>query len=275
MPVPFYERLASYYESLGEILRVEKRLSSVLPNPADMGWVRESKYAKILEHHLPAGCNILFGGFLFDSEGNESLQVDIIICSDEVPQFKVENKSFATIDGTIGVFEVKSTLTKQNLITSLQAFASLPEPKELEDWQSAGVRQDILDNYHYFPHKVIFAYDGLGKDEIEKILVEFYTTNSDIPNHKKPDVIHVCGKCTFNKTLLSTERKIILREVDGLDEEDIIALEEFAGYPDKNDVLGFSITFIRIQEVANIMKNILFDLRYILDEMLKFGGRSE
>jgi hypothetical protein len=254
MPIPFYERLASYYEYLGGILRAEKKLASIFPNNADIGWIRESQYAKILANHLPDGCNILFGGFLFDKDGSESRQTDIIICSDTIPQFKVEDKSFAPIDGTIAVVEVKSNLTKEQLIISLDAFAALPTPSVLEDWQLSAIHDRVRFN-RSDPFLIIFAYDGIDKMSIHRVLTEYYTLHPEIPIEKRPNMIHICGKSFTLKTPMPGT-----------------SAHEFVPFSDEKDIKAFSQTFIRIQELTGIHRNVLWKFQYILSAILSMPG---
>jgi hypothetical protein len=91
----------------------------------------------------------------------------------------------------------------------------------------------------------------------------------------KPDIIHVCGQCTFYKELFSPEKERMLL-AKGLTAKMIEELKNDIphGLADVNDVLGLSILFMRIGEMANISRNILFDVRYILDGLLPFAGRT-
>jgi len=112
---PFFERLNKYYSNIGEVLRGQKTAASVFPNATDIGTSRERVYAEMLKQHVPSSCNVLFGGFLFDLEGQESKQIDIIITNDSSIRYNLpgdgdNGKSFACIDGTIGIVSVKSTL---------------------------------------------------------------------------------------------------------------------------------------------------------------------
>jgi hypothetical protein len=67
-------------------------------------------YAEFLRQHLPTSCHVTLGGFLFDSEGRESKQIDIIVVDDMAPQFNFHNrdgqgKAFAGVDGCVAVAE--------------------------------------------------------------------------------------------------------------------------------------------------------------------------
>ena len=78
------------------------------------------------------------GGFIFDSLGNESKQIDLIIINDATVQFDqfsgVEKggKSFSIIEGCYGAFSIKTNLTKDELFNSLDNFDSIPTMPKLE-----------------------------------------------------------------------------------------------------------------------------------------------
>jgi len=138
MPGIFFERLETYLSKAGEVLRGEADVASIFPNSQDIGTSRERIYAEVLKQHLPRSCAISFGGFLFDMEGNESKQIDLIILNDVSPQFNFLNpngqgKSFACIDGCVAVASIKSTLDSAKLIEALDNIASLPNKVALKE----------------------------------------------------------------------------------------------------------------------------------------------
>ena len=65
------------------------------------------------------------GGFIFDSTGSKSRQIDLMVCNDQTFQFKKSGndnkiKSFNCVEGCFAVISVKSFLNKVALIDSLQ-----------------------------------------------------------------------------------------------------------------------------------------------------------
>lgn len=199
----FHTRLHKYFEDIGSALREESKASSIFPNTTDAGMSRERIYADVLRTHLPSNCNVKLGGFVFGASGNESKQIDIIITNDKSIQFNFLNrddggKSFSCIDGCIGVVSVKSTLDKQQLLDSLENFASLPQKLPIGD--RSLINREIL-NYDDWPYKVIYASGGLSPKTILEHLNNFYLENSNIPPHNRPNFIHVCGKYNIIRTL--------------------------------------------------------------------------
>jgi len=111
----FFVRLRNYYINVAKVLRGEADAASVFANTTDIGVSRELVYSEFLKQHAPSKCNVFLGGFLFDYDGAESKQLDIIITTDTAPRFNFHNKdgsgkSFSPVEGTLGIVSIKSTL---------------------------------------------------------------------------------------------------------------------------------------------------------------------
>lgn len=200
---PFHERLQKYFVGVGKVLKGEADAASIFPNTTDIGMSREKIYAEVLKTHLPSSCNVSYGGFLFDQQGNESKQIDIIVSGPQSPQFNFHNKdgsgkSFACIDGCVGVVSVKSNLDSAQLVDSLENLASLPDKQPLRtDLVPPHVR---IVGYDDWPYRIIYASDGVESPTIQKTLAEFYEKHQNIPFNKRPNLIHVIGKYAIVKT---------------------------------------------------------------------------
>jgi len=100
-------------------------------NKSDIGTLREDLLFDFLESHIPTRCNVIKGGFVFDSTGSKSSQIDLMVCNDQTFQFKKsgdnnnKTKSFNCVEGCYAVISVKSYLNKAALIDSLQNLASV------------------------------------------------------------------------------------------------------------------------------------------------------
>jgi hypothetical protein len=115
MSEQFFDELKKYYSKIGEVLRGEADVASIFPNTTDIGMSRERIYAEVLKLHLPSSCSVVFGGFLFGLNGAKSDQIDILINGQSALQFNFSTKdgggkSFACVDGCVGVVSVKSRL---------------------------------------------------------------------------------------------------------------------------------------------------------------------
>lgn len=193
---PFYDRLRSYFEEVGRALRGEAAIASVFPNIADVGSTRERVYGEFLKSHLPIGCAVQYGGFLFGLSGDESGQLDIMVIAGTCPQFSFlsrdgSDKTFACVDGTLAVVSVKSTLGVRELREALTNIASLPQKTSIEGRVFPLL---TVPSYEDWPFKVIYASKGLELEEATRIIDEFYREHIYIPLERRPNLIHVGGK---------------------------------------------------------------------------------
>ncbi len=196
MPKPFYNRLIDYYARIGKVLRQRGKASSIFPNTTDIGQMRELTYADFLRAHAPSKCNIDYGGFLFSDNGEESNQLDIVIMSDAAPRYNFFNqngggKSFGPVEGCLGVACIKSNLNKKELFNSLKNIASIPRMQTLENRLDPSYK---IDNYNDWPYKIVYASKGISPVTIMEYIQEFYSLNAEIPDFRKPNIIHVLGK---------------------------------------------------------------------------------
>lgn len=151
MPQPFLDRLRNYFMNVGKVLRGEAGAASIFPNSTDVGMARERVYAEFLRQHLPYGCHVAFGGFLFDQDGRESKQIDLIVTSDSALQYNLnsasgDGKIFSCVDGTIAVVSLKSKLDSKELHDALLNIASIPEKTPLGARLSPGLNLGAEDH---------------------------------------------------------------------------------------------------------------------------------
>lgn len=199
MAANFFERLRAYYLNIADVLRGEADASAIFPNPTDVGMSRERVYKEFLRQHAPSKCNVFFGGFLFDEDGAESNQLDVIVTTDTAPRFDLHNpdgsgKSFSPVEGTLGAISIKSNLSRRELFDTLRGFATIPPTRPLEG------RVNILlniKNYEDWPLKVVYASRGIDPQKLLDYINRYYIDNFDIPIHRRPHYIHVAGKCVI------------------------------------------------------------------------------
>jgi hypothetical protein len=195
MPRTVFERLRDYYLKVAEVLRGDADAASVFPNPTDVGMSRERVYADFLKQHAPSKCNVFLGGFLFDEDGAESRQMDVIVTTDTAPRFDFHNragegKSFSPVEGTLGVASIKSHLDRAQLFDALDAIASIPPTRSLEGRVTAGT--EIL-RYDDWPYKIVYATGGLQDETILGHLDTYYSEHPEVPFTRRPHIIHVAG----------------------------------------------------------------------------------
>lgn len=254
MPKPFYERLRQYYEDLAAVLRDEARVASMLPNSSDVGGSREKVYAEFLRQHAPSKCNVFFGGFLFDLEGNESRQMDVVVTTDTTPQFNFLNrdgsgKAFAPVEGTVAVAAIKSSLDKAQLEDALLGIASIPEMQSLRGRIS---RTYWISNYEDWPHKIIYASDGIAGKTLKSHIDAFYVQHPEIPIHRRPDLIHVVGKYAIKRV---TEKTALLGSDGAAAGAELNSFVLLDTYP---DVQAIMMALDHLQQYVSASSHIVF-----------------
>jgi len=202
MASPFHERLQAYFSDVSTALRSQSAAASIFPNTTDIGTSRERVYVELLRTCLPSACNVNLGGFLFDANGNESKQIDVIVTTDTCPQFNFHNrdgqgKTFSCIDGTLAVASLKSNLNRATLFEALDNLASLPQKQALQ----AGMVSPLISipDYADWPYKIIYAPDGVELDTLESALFE-YIASKPTRVYGSPNTIHVAGRYSITRT---------------------------------------------------------------------------
>ncbi|OFZ99643.1 MAG: hypothetical protein A3H35_06735 [Betaproteobacteria bacterium RIFCSPLOWO2_02_FULL_62_17] len=203
MAKTFFDRLRDYYLSVAAVLRGEADAASVFANTTDVGMSREKVYAEFLKQHAPSKCNVFLGGFVFDEDGAESKQLDIIITTDTAPRFNLRNKdgtgkSFSPVEGTLGVVSVKSTLNRNELFDALGGIASIPPTRSLEGRINMQLR---IKNYDDWPLKIVYATNGIAPETLLAHINDYYATNPAIPLNRRPHFIHIVGSCLIFRAL--------------------------------------------------------------------------
>ncbi len=194
-------RLRDYFQSIADSLSSDKAASKVFPNASDAGTTRENILLDFLSRHIPKRCEVIKGGFLFNSRGEESKQVDIIITNDIAIQFKQFEKSFSCVEGCYCVLCVKTNLDKKALFDALDNVASIPYMTNPEEVILLMRPEILLD----MPYKVVFAYEGISFEAVCQYADEFYSMRPTLEN-RQPDLIVVNNKYVLLKHK-STEKK--------------------------------------------------------------------
>jgi hypothetical protein len=260
MQKDFLNRLRDYYLAVAASLKGDADVASIFPNSTDIGISRERLYAEFLRQHIPASCTVSFGGFLFDQNGNESRQIDVIVCDSSAPQFNFnqihgEGKAFACIDGCVAVASIKSTLDRRELRDALRNIASLPDKLSIEGKLSPLLK---VPSYPDWPYKIVYATKGISRNIIGEELTRFYEEHADVPPEKRPNIIHVAGICQVERSPPEGE---VLR--DGT----ILPPHAFVGRERDADLYALSTVVARIQERAAVAKHILFDYSALINHL--------
>src|SRR6266851_6958738 len=183
------ERLGRYFDHIADELAIQKATSTAFINTADVGTIREDIVKDFLERHLPKRCEVLKGGFVFDSSGNVSKQIDLIVTNDLTIRFRQMDKSFACIEGCYCAISVKTTLDKANLVNALENLASIPAMDDKNIQFSSGLESPgNREVFRELPCKVVFAFDGLDVTTLTPHINQFYS-GSNIPKNSRADMI--------------------------------------------------------------------------------------
>ena len=193
-----FGHLAEHYASVARELSSQAQQAGLLRNPTATGTEREDVYRAFLERHLPRSCDVFLGGYLFDTGGNSSTQMDVIATSGIAPRFRMSsgNRYIAPLEGTIAVAEIKSRLTKATLHEALAGCASIPTMPESTGIVAPYLRVDEA-RWQDTPYKIVFAYDGIAVDTACSHIAEYYQQNGHIPLSRRPNIIHVLEKYTI------------------------------------------------------------------------------
>jgi len=263
MTKPFYDRLKTYFEKVGQVLRGEADAASIFPNTSDIGLSRELIYAEFLKQHAPSKCNVYLGGFLFGEEGDESKQLDVIISTDTTPRYNFHNqdgkgKSFGPVEGCLGVASIKSNLDKDQLIDSLKGIASIPKTQTLQGRISPMMK---IDGYDDWPYKIIYASSGLASTTILGHINDFYAANAQIPITRRPDIIHVAGKYV----IFRIKKGISVRKPDGTDFP--VAEGDFHIFETNPDMHAMIWTLDELQKKATASNHIIYNYSAIINKL--------
>ncbi|WP_415282937.1 DUF6602 domain-containing protein [Candidatus Nitrososphaera sp. FF02] len=189
---PGLVEIAQYFAGRANRLDDEAKLQKIFDNPADRGDAKEVILQGFLEDHLPKRCAIIRGGFIFDSFGNKSGQVDLLVTSEFTLQFnqtvgKRETKSFNCVEGTIAAISVNSKLDKENLCKAIDNLATLPRAKEYFMNPYDQMTDELVKQT---PFKIIFAYSGVDLTAFMRYLKEHIKTRK-LSIEQAPDLIIV------------------------------------------------------------------------------------
>ena len=133
----FNQRL--YIKCLGEELVSEFSRAGMMTQPGAIGSGREQSAKQKLKLILPAGVGI-GSGFIIDSYGNTSKQCDIILYEENFalrfnPNNDINN-IYYNCESVIAVGEVKSDVTKKELLDSIQKLRIVKSMQRRDDGRS-------------------------------------------------------------------------------------------------------------------------------------------
>jgi hypothetical protein len=271
MAKPLFTRIRSHYDAVAATLRTAADAASVFANNGDVGQTREKAYLEFLKQSVPYKCNVFLGGFLFDENGAESKQMDVIVTTDTVPRYflpvGVDQKSFSPVEGTLAVVSVKSSLNKEQLFDALGGVASVPLTRPLEGRVNPALKIRDYDNW---PVKVVYASsDGLEPIGLLNHVNQYYAQNPSIPSCRRADFIHVAGSCLIAKVFPDMK---LVDKASGKSES--LPVGSYYLLTDDSDLQAILWILHRVQKCASASNQILFNYDWIIDRVNQANMRS-
>ncbi|MGQ0795419.1 MAG: DUF6602 domain-containing protein [Nitrosopumilaceae archaeon] len=117
-----FSEMLSHFQAESNKLEDQRQSSAIFKLGSDSGTLRESSFLDFLIRYLPKSCNVISGGFIFDSKENHSKQIDIIVTSDLSLQFLYANR------------EKKAFSSKNQLWRKLPKQVQYPTFKKILDY---------------------------------------------------------------------------------------------------------------------------------------------
>jgi len=266
----FFRDMSDYYSRIASQLVDQAAEARFLKNSTDIGNEREEIYRRFLERHLPNICGVFLGGYVFDSQGRTSQQIDVIVTAGATPRFEMEkgDRQIAPVEGTIGVAEVKSKLDKEKLYDALGKIGSIPPAPGLQKAQPPYLRINDA-RWLDWPYKVVVAFDAIEKETLIKHVWEFYEKNSDISVQRRPNLIHVVGKYIIAR--ITPDMRVL--EPDGKPVTEQPRVGSYRWFDNKTDPLAMLWILTTLQENAFLTSHLMWKydewINRVADEILQ------
>ena len=174
------------FESISEKMQSDfEKVTKLVSHPGVKGTARENALMKYLRPHIPDKFEFS-DGIIIDSFDHQSCQVDVII-HDRIATPFLQDQDLANvipIESVYAVIEVKSTLTKDELI---KCIANIKSVRSLQKNTITGQISPTLG--------FVFAYDA--DSTLETIYKNFLELSKDLPPEQQITCI-----CVLNKGLI-------------------------------------------------------------------------
>jgi hypothetical protein len=145
-------------------------------HPGDTGTNREDLLATFLNNHLPAKYEALLGGKVFDTEGNLTEQVDVLVYDKNTPRLGTVSRQLFLAEGVATAIEVKPELNMTSLEESIRKINSF---KKITKSFNAPVTIGQLQTRIY---SGAFAYTlGTSKENVLNRIIAVYQ-NTELDN---------------------------------------------------------------------------------------------
>jgi hypothetical protein len=174
---------------------------TALTHPGLKGLSFEESFRKFMKAYLPNSLNVSTG-ILFDSKGNTSRQLDIII-SDSLKTpiyFKSGDLRVIPVECAYGVIEIKAYLDSKELDNIFNNMLSVRKLEKVAFYKPElyfrGIHTDNLygKSWKIWPtNYLVFAYDSVNLVDIANNISKFHRDNN-FPEHSRIDMVCVLDK---------------------------------------------------------------------------------
>lgn len=179
MSINIKEKLKNYFEGEADVMQLRYKHSSTTSHPTDVGSNRENVVIDFFNRHLPHKFTAIQGGKVFDSNGNASKQVDVVIYDNSIPRLASYQHTLFLAEGVSTAIEIKPKLTKEELKVGLDNLKSI---KGIQKKGGSGIvvgnfRKDIHSGIFSFETSMSFQeilntiYEEIGEDRIVDFIV--------------------------------------------------------------------------------------------------------
>jgi len=193
-------------------MHIKAEKAGIIDQPSRTGDNREDILADFLKSHLPKSLSVYKGGKVFNLQGHESKEMDVLITNDISINFLEDMHMFTNVESLASAISVKSSLIKASLYDSLANIASIPQLSD-DVLQLYPPANEQLGNFkEHFPSSLVFAYSGTSAITTYRNVLEFYKERRSIPYNRYPSAIIVNGQYTMvfvrNEKVMTNGQKV-------------------------------------------------------------------
>ena len=190
-----FQGLLDHFQEIANAFENEKLAVSLFPQVADKGFAKEDLLTAFLTSHLPKRCQVINNGFIFDSSGKVSRQIDLMVTSDLSIQLRHSDRSFHCMEGCHCAMLVEDKLDKNGVFDALERLASVPVAPEVP----AGLEFLLGPKNQGMLLKAVFALNGTSSEDTLAHVDEFYSANR-VPEKDRPNLIIVNNRYGIVRT---------------------------------------------------------------------------
>jgi hypothetical protein len=206
---PFVKIMNSVAARMGADLEASRAMA----HAGGTGAARERILHSFIESYLPQNLRVYGSAEVISASGGRSGQCDIVVVDHKVPPLlDLQNHRILACEGVYIVIEVKSSLTKLNLVSACRTIAKVKRLKK--------VAKETSDPAPYADTVgIVLAFAG---PRLQKIATNLSTLAKEHGADNLPDSIYVLGKGFFD--IESSDGRLFLRTFERTENDIALAL---------------------------------------------------